>query len=112
MRIAIAAATPAAPAPAAVSPRTHAIATAHAAAAGTSLIGAISMNSSVGLVATIHAAATPTAGLPIRRPIAYVASTSTPPQIGTTQNMPHAPATAEKAAISSGRPGEYCGTMR
>ena len=45
-----------------------ATALAHAAAAGTSLIGSISMNSIVGLVATIQAAASPTIGRCISRP--------------------------------------------
>ncbi len=70
------------------------------------------MNSSVGLVATIHAAASATAGRSSLRPIAYVAATSTPPQIGTTQNIAHGPATSVAPAISSGSPGGYCGTMR
>ena len=112
MRIAIAAAIPAPPAASGVSASKHATATAHAAAAGTSFIGAISMKSIAGLVATIHAAAMPTTGLPMRWPIAYVANTSTPPQIGTTQNIAHWPAIALKPAMSSGSPGEYCGTMR
>ena len=109
MRIAVPAAMPAA---AGACARANATDAAHAAAAGTSLIGAISMNSTVGLVATIHAAARPTTGLPIRRPMTYVANTSTPPHSGTTQNIAHCPATALNAAMSNGSPGAYCGTMR
>ena len=52
------------------SPSAKATAIAHAAAAGTSLIGAIAMNKSVGLVATIQAAAAPTIGRRVCRPIA------------------------------------------
>ena len=70
MRIPAAAARPAAHAASGVPPSAKATDTAHAAAAGTSLIGAISMNNRVGLVATIQAAARPTIGLPRRRPIA------------------------------------------
>src|ERR1041384_1213900 len=70
IRIATAAAAPAAPALTTVPPSAPAIAIAHAAAAGTSLIGAIIMNSIAGLVATSHAAARPTAGRSIRHPIA------------------------------------------
>jgi len=70
MRMATAAATPAENAAVGVCPSAQATDTAHAAAAGTSLIGAISMNRTVGLAATSHAAATPTIGLPSWRPIA------------------------------------------
>src|SRR5881628_1370798 len=70
-----------------VSVSAHATAIAHAAAAGTSLIGAISMNSIAGLVATSHAAPSPTHGRPMRRPIQYVANVSAPPASGTIQKI-------------------------
>src|SRR5438876_4134040 len=99
IRIAIAAASPPAAADTGVAPSTHAVATAHAPAAGTSLIGAMTMNSSAGLVATIHAAASATAGRPSCRPIMYVAKTNTPPQMGTTQNIAHWPPISIAPAI-------------
>src|SRR3954452_10271550 len=111
IRIATAAAAPAATALATVPPSAQAIAIVHAAAAGTSLIGATSMNSIAGLVATSHAAARPTAGRSMRQPIAYVASTSAPPHNGTTQNIAHDPNATRAAAISSGSPAGYCGTI-
>src|SRR4051794_8049933 len=67
-RIATAAAMPAVNDERLVRPNAAASATAHAAAAGTSLIGAINMNRTVGLVAISQAAPRPTTGLPIRRP--------------------------------------------
>ena len=70
------------------------------------------MNSMAALVATIHAASTPTHGRRIRRPIQYVAKTSAPPESGTTENNPHCPAIAFPAAIRIGSPGGYMGTIR
>src|SRR5581483_5660004 len=69
IRIAIAAATPDSAASAVVPAITPPIATAHAAAAGTSLIGCTTMYENVGLVATIHADARPTSGPTSCRPI-------------------------------------------
>ena len=106
MRIAIDAASPAAMALDVERPSTAAMASAQNAVTGTSLIGAMSMNRNAGLVATSAAAATPATGCPSRRPSPYVASTSTPPRIGTTQNAAQWPATVCAAAISSGNPGE------
>src|SRR5262245_37866529 len=102
-RIATAAARPDAAAATGASLKAKATAMAHAAAAGTSLIGAISMNSIVGLVATSDAAASPTHGRRRRHPIKYVANVSTPPASGTIQKIAHSPAIAFAAAMSIGR---------
>src|SRR5256712_7594893 len=82
-----------------VSVSAHATAIAHAAAAGTSLIGAISMNSIAGLVATSHAAPSPTHGRPMRRPIQDVANVSAPPASGTIQKIVQRPAIALALAL-------------
>jgi hypothetical protein len=69
-----------------------------------SLIGAISMNSIVGLVATSHATAL-THGRPMRRLIQYVANVNTPPASGTIQNIGTDRRSRARSPINIGSPG-------
>ena len=80
------------------------------AAAGTSLIGDTSMASTAGLVATSHAAASPSASESSRRPIANITHTSSAPLSGVTRNIAQCPAISFAAAIISGSPGAVTGT--
>src|SRR5262245_24547134 len=107
MRIATADARPASGGPNAPPPSTTATPTAENAAAGTALIGAMAMNRTVGLLATIDAAPRPTVAPATLTPIANVARTSTPAVSGTIQKMAHGPAIALAAAIRIGSPGAY-----
>ena len=85
-------------------------ATAQNADAGTSLIGETSMARNAGLVASSHAAASPIAGEPSRRPMANVIQTRSAPLSGGIQNMAQWPAMNFVAAIINGRPGAVTGT--
>ena len=91
--------------------RMRATASAQNAAAGASLITDLLITSPVGLVATSHAAARPTASDPSLRPIMKVAHTRSAPLNGTTQNIAQCPATALNAAIIIGSPGAVTGTI-
>ncbi len=88
-----AAVSPAANAEAGDDARSREISNAAHAAAGTSVIGHISMKSRAGLVATSHAAMSPVAGERTRRPIANVSHTSAPPAIGVIRNAAACPPT-------------------
>src|SRR5262245_37096040 len=111
IRSAQAATMPAASALRRVEPSTAQNAIAQAAATGTSDMGWTRENRTMGLVATSKDAATPAHGDRNRHPRPYVARTRSPPDNGAIQKIAHAPPSALPAAMSSGKPGGYDGTM-
>ena len=110
MRMASPAHSPAAAAEGRRPRRTKYDAAAHAAAEGTSLITAVVIISTVGLVATSQAPISPASADPSRQPMPNVASTRMAALMGTIQNIACGPASRFAAAMSSGYPGAYTGT--
>ena len=105
----------AAPAPSVLTRRSRGIRASdrvHHAAAARSLSGAVvNCRRTGGLVATRTAAIAPATGPCARAPRRYVAQTSTPPRMGTTQNTLPGPAMRSKSAMTMGSPGEYVGAI-
>src|ERR1700683_1845003 len=98
--------SPAATAELAPSPIKKKNAAIHAAATGTSLIGRTSIERTIGLVATSHAAIRPAAGARTRLGTTNDARNHTAPHDGRTRKSAAWPPTILAAAIIRGRPGE------